>query len=243
MKATTFFDHLRELRKRLIWSIVVWVLCAILAYCFYIPLLDLLSAPLESVTQLTQQKQLFYVNSVFEGFATRVDFSLIFGVILSFPFHVYQFIRFVFPGLTKKERTVMLWMVFSSAILGAFSLYYTYAHILPASVKFLMDLEFVPRQVGILLKYDQGVFHILRFLLFGVLVFQFPVVLELMLYLNIVSRAVLLKYARFVIVFIFVLAAFVAPPDVISQLGIAFPLIALFYLTIFIAKLFKFGES
>ncbi len=94
-----------------------------------------------------------------------------------------------------------------------------------------------------LLNYGKNIFYVFRFLLVTMILFQIPIILELLLAMNMVNRRAVLKASRFVIVGIFALAAILTPPDFVSQIGVALPLIAFFFLTILIAKLFKFGEG
>ncbi|MDC7222253.1 MAG: twin-arginine translocase subunit TatC, partial [Spirochaetales bacterium] len=74
-------------------------------------------------------------------------------------------------------------------------------------------------------------------------VFQLPIVLEILMALNIVKRRVLLKQGKYLVVLFFLLSALITPPDFITQVGLALPMTALFYLALFIARIFKFGEE
>ena len=93
-----------------------------------------------------------------------------------------------------------------------------------------------------MLSYEHSVFYVVKFLVYSVVMFQLPVVLELLMVFNVVNRKALFRASRYVIVVIFVLSAIVTPPDFISQIGLAGPLIVLYFVTILIAKLCKFGE-
>ena len=94
-----------------------------------------------------------------------------------------------------------------------------------------------------LLNYGQNIFYIFQYLLVSLVLFQLPILLEILLIVNIIKRKTLLKASRYMIVFIFILAAILTPPDFMSQVTLALPLIVLYFLTIFIAKIFKFGEE
>ena len=213
-------------------------------YFFYDSLIAVLSAPLSDVTKLTGTNKLFYVTTLFEGFWVKFKFSTIGGVIVSLPFHVYQFLRFVLPGLKSREQKLVRYSLIASTGLSFVSLYLCYYIVLPSSTKFLMSADFIPKNVGVMLKFGQNLEYVFHFLLYTMIVFQFPIVLEILLYLNVITRKMLLTYARFVIVLIFIIAAFItAGADVISQIGIAVPLTILFYLTILVAKIFGWGET
>lgn len=234
--------HLKELRKRLTISFIAIALLTVPAYFLYDSLIQWLSAPFEPLQNNLSDRNLF-LTSIFEGFLTKIKFSLILAIVLSLPVHLFHILRFVFPGLRPVEKRVILVGLVCSIILAVTSLYFIYVYLLPFSVRFLMSRDFIPENVGVLLHFTENVFYIFNFLLYAIIIFQFPIVLELLLYLNVVSRKAVLKAGRYIIVGIFVLAAVVTPPDVISQLSLAIPLVLLFYLTILIAKLFKFGEA
>ena len=124
-----------------------------------------------------------------------------------------------------------------------FGLYAGFYHLLPFSLKVLTGDQFIPAKIGLLLNYQQSVFYIFNFLVYLMLAFQFPILLEVCLYLNLIQRKKLFKSSRYVIVGIFIFSAIITPPDIITQCGIALPLISLFFITIGIAKVFKWGES
>ena len=237
----TIFDHLRELKKRIITSCFAVMIGACIAYFLYIRIVHILSDPFTHI--VGQDKPILYVTSVFEGFLTRIKFAFIGGIVVSFPVHMYQIIRFVFPALSSKERKIIGFCLLASTFLAVFSLLLCYFLLIPISMQFLINSDFIPKNVGVLLHFNQNIFYVFNFLLYSMLAFQFPIVLELMLYLNMVSRRTLLKSSRIIIVIIFIIAAIVTPPDWISQLGVAIPMVFLFYLTLLIAKIFKFGEG
>lgn len=236
-----FLEHLRELRNRLIVSFIAIFIGFVISFIIYDTIIAVLSRPLNLVNKILHNKTLF-INSIYEGFAIRIKVSLLAGILFSLPVHIYNFIKFVFPGLTLKERKVIIYSLIASFFLVVISIYYGYFKIIPFSVKFLTSTSFVPDSVGILLNFGRNIFYIFQFLLMGLLIFQLPLVLELLMYMNILKRKSVLKASRFIIVGIFILSAIVTPPDVVSQIAFALPLILLFFLTIVIAKIFRFGE-
>jgi len=98
--------------------------------------------------------------------------------------------------------------------------------------------------VGVLLNYQQSISYVLSFLLWAIITFQAPLVLEILLALNVLQRKAVFKASRYVIVGIVVLAAVITPSvDPVSQLAIAAALVALYFLAILVAKIFKWGED
>ena len=110
-------------------------------------------------------------------------------------------------------------------------------------LRFLTSSKFIPFNVGLLLNYTKNIFYILQFIFIALVIFQTPIILELLLISNVVKRKALLKMSKYIIILIFVLSALLTPPDFISQVSLATPLIVLYFLTILIAKIFRFGED
>lgn len=237
----TLIDHIRELRRRVIWSAVAILIGTMACYWFYDRIVVGLMRPFHVVQSGVT---MLYINSLFEGFATKIRFSVIAGVMITIPIHLYHLIRFILPGLSRKEQKVLGWALFSSAILSAISLYMGYFYFIPSAIRVLIGSDFIPKGVGLLLNFNQNVFYVVNFLLYGMLTFQLPIVLEILLYLNVLSRRTLWRHSRFVIVIIFIIAAIVTPtPDLINQLFVAVPLLFFYFMTLLIAYIFKFGEG
>ncbi|MEE8440461.1 MAG: twin-arginine translocase subunit TatC, partial [Spirochaetia bacterium] len=222
LREMSILNHLRELRTRLIVGSVAIFIGSILAFVFFDQIVAILFRPFESIGTLESENQLF-INTLFEGFVTKLKVSVLAGTIISFPVHLYNIIRFVFPGLKGKEKKMIVIGLIASFVLSAFSFYYSYFRIIPLSVRFLTGDHFIPLQVGMLLNYQRNIFYILQFIFVSLLVFQTPIILELLLVMNVVGRKTLLKASRHVIVLIFILSAVLTPPDFISQVSLAAP--------------------
>ena len=240
--AMTFLEHAEELRRRVIVSLAAALVAAGVCYALHAWILDLLLAPLEPIRERLGDRQL-YATSLFEGFLVRVKVALLAGVIVSLPVHGYNVVRFVFPALQRRERRMIAGSLTASAALVCAGFLYGYYEVVPLSVEFLTGPGFVPERVGILLSYDRNVFYLLQLLLVFALVFQMPVVLLLLLRAGVVTRRGLLRVSRFAIVGMFAVAALVTPPDVVSQVSLALPMVAMFFLTILIARIFRLGEG
>ncbi|MBA7666471.1 Sec-independent protein translocase protein TatC [subsurface metagenome] len=236
-------DHIRELRKKIIVSLIAVLLATIVSYIFYETIISFLFAPFQDINRLSQAKEILYVNTLFEGFLIRIKVAVFAGIVFSSPVHVYNLVKFFFPGLQANEKKIILISLITSFILIVFSFYYGYFKVIPISVKFLSGSVFIPAKVGMLLNYSKNIFYIFQFLLITLLLFQLPIVLEILMIMNMLSRKTLLKSSRFIIVGIFIFSAILTPPDFISQVSLALPLILLFFLTILIAKIFNFGTG
>lgn len=238
----TVIEHLSELRKRTVISLIAVLIGSVIGFLCFDFTVTLLLEPFLSIDSSTLEKELF-VHTLFEGFLTKIKISVLTGIILSFPVHLYNVIRFVFPGLRQKEKKFVVIGLAVSFVLIVFSFYYSYYKIIPLSVRFLTGNQFIPVKVGMLLNYSKNIFYILQFILITLVVFQTPILLEILLIMNVVSRKGVLKASRYIIVGIFILSAIVTPPDFISQLSLSAPLIGLFFLTVLIARIFRFGEG
>lgn len=235
------FEHLRELRKRLISSLVAFAIFTVIAFLIHDSIVTLFIQFFSTISEGSGSS--LFVNSVVEGIATKFKISLIAGLTLSMPVHLYNIILFVFPALHKKEKRTITISLICSFVLIVLSIYLSYFKILPLSINFLTTDDFIPGDVGLLLNYNTSIFYTLYFVFWSVIAFQTPILFVLLMSLNIISRKAAFKSSKFVISIIFILAAIVTPPDAISQVGLALPLVILFYLSIFIAKIFKFGEK
>jgi len=241
MNDAPFLEHLKEFRRRVFWCFAFSALFGCIGYYFYDTFIEVMTAPILHIQG--QIKPILVISNLFEGFTTRFKYSLILGCIMSIPVYLYHIIRFLLPALTKRERNIVFAAVGSSAFLSILGFYLCYFYLIPYSVNFLSSEGFVPNHVSLMLQFSQSLDHMFNFLLYTVITFQFPILLEILMYLNIISRKTLLKSTRFVVVIIFVIAAIITPPDVISQCMVAGVLLGLFGLTLLVAYIFRFGEG
>lgn len=217
----------------------------IIAFFFFDNIMHIFLKPFQAIQSLNSGSTapILFVNSLFEGFAIRMHFSMIFGIVFAFPVIVYQILRFVLPGLKSREKKLILWSIVSAIILAILGVAFVYFYLLPYSINMLTSSEFIPKNVGLLLNYQENVFYVFNILLGAMVIFQFPILLMVLMFLNITTRKTLLNLGRYIVIMIFVIAAIVTPPDIISQIGVALPMIILFYGTILLAKILHIGNS
>ena len=183
------------------------------------------------------------VSSIAEGFISQFKISAISGFILSLPVHIFGIIRFIFPGLTSREKKIVMFFLVFSLIFIAVGAYMVYFMLVPIVINFLTAPQFIPESVGILLNYQTNIFYLFSFILWAIFALQLPLIMEILLVMNVLKRRQVWKVSRFIIVGIFILSAIITPPDIASQMGVALPLIFFFFLALLIAKIFKFGEE
>jgi sec-independent protein translocase protein TatC len=236
-----FIDHLGELRRRLLYVCGLILIGSIITFIWYHSLIYWLVSPYTHLSLTTEST--LYIHSLLEGFITKIKFSLYSGLILSFPFVLYHFLRFIIPGLKPKEKHMILMSLVLSVLLASISFYFTYFKLIPYSIQFLTSAQFIPQNIGLILNFYQNIFYIFTILMAAMLVFQLPILMGCLLYLNILKRAPLWRAGRYIAIGILILSALITPPDIITQLSIALPLTALYFVVLLVAKLLKWGEK
>ena len=227
-----FWDHIVELRNRML---VVVISIALLSVCgyFLFPSFVRLLYPLIGEN--------LYVTGIAEGFLTRMEVSFLFGALLSFPMLFSQVSFFLAPALSRKQKIVLFIALSTSLLLFIGGVSFAYESVLPLSIKFLKADQFFPDNVNRLISFSSFIMFFFQFLLGFGFFFEFPVALLILMKMEITTPAMLLKNSKIVIPFIFLIAAILTPPDVVSQVLLATPMVALYYLCIAIGFAFRLG--
>lgn len=241
-KVMSMLDHLAELRRRLLASLLAFLICFTLAIVFYEHIIGLFTVLFRDIESELGAK--LFANTIAEGFLVQLQTAAEVSLLASLPVHLVNLAQFLFPALEKRTRAIVkvgLVAGFLLALLGAGICYF---YIVPWSIRFLAGAAFIPRGVGILLNFKESVSYILSFMLWTVVTFQTPLMLVMLLAMNVLKRKAVFRAGRFVVVVIFVISAIVTPSvDPISQCAIALPLVALFFLALLAAKIFRLGEG
>ncbi len=216
----SFLDHLEELRKRIFWAALALVIGAIAGYFLSDWLTALLTRPVPRLVFLTPA----------EAFVVKLKVALIAGLFLAAPAVFYQFWRFVKPALLPRETRYVALAVIFSTLFFCLGVAFSYLVVLPVGLKFLLGFETAKLQP--MLSIDRYITFISEFLLAFGLVFQIPVVIFFLTKLGIVTPRLLMKQQKVAIVIIFIVAGILTPPDVISQLLMAGPLLVLYEISI-----------
>ena len=224
--------HLQELRKRLILSFIAIGAGFILCYAFADSIFNILAAPLIKV--MPAGGSLIFI-SVAEAFFTYMKVAFIASVILVSPFVLYQIWAFVAPGLYQKEKRYVIPFVLGGSLFFAVGVLFAYFVAIPIGFKFL--LGYATDFIKPLPSMKEYLSFSIKFLLAFGLVFEFPVVLVLLARIGVVDAKMLARQRKYAILLIFIFAAVVTPPDFISQVLMALPLIGLYELSIFLSKI------
>lgn len=238
-KEMPLLDHLAELRRRLIWSGVTFIICFVVCYHFSGRIYEFLAAPLAHALEARGERPDMVYTALYEAFFTYVKVAVFAAAFISFPVVAAQIWLFVAPGLYKREKRALLPFLVATPVLfftGGALAYYVF---FPIAWKFFLSFQEHTGDVDItLLARVSDYLNIVMKLIFAFgLSFELPVLLTLLGKVGIVSYAMLKKYRRYAYVGCFIVAAIMAPPDVPSQCIMAGLLIFLFEASLFMVRL------
>jgi sec-independent protein translocase protein TatC len=229
-KGPTFWDHISELRKRLLLSFVGIVVGGAIAYAFWQRLWTLLAYPLTKQHLHVD----FIATSPLESFVTSLKLSLMAGLVLAFPWVMWQFWRFLAPALYQTEKSLFLGAFLGSVVMFIGGAAFAFGIVLPAGLHFLATYA----SGSVVQNWKQADYasFISQFLLAFGLIFELPMVIFVLAKLGLVTAAGLWSFFRFALILIFVVAAFLTPgPDPVSQVLLALPLCVLYLVSIGVA--------
>jgi sec-independent protein translocase protein TatC len=223
-----FMQHLKELRDRLMWSSIVVIVTTGIALIFGNKILELLKRPAGGTE--------FFVTELLENMSVWFKVSLTSGVIMAMPFLVYQLFAYVAPGLTSKEKRMVLTVLPGITFMFLAGVAFAYFVALPPAINFLVS--FNSNVATPMIKIDNYIGIVTRMLLVIGLVFETPIIIMALARLGVVSPQWLAQRRRMWIVVAFVVAAIITPTfDPINQCIIAIPLILLLELGILLSRL------
>jgi len=233
-----FTAHLEELRKRLIVCFIAVGIGFVLSYGFKEKLFQILTRPLISVMQ-TGDKLIF--TGLPEAFFTYLKVALLSGMILATPVIFYQFWMFVAPGLYEKEKQHMIPIVFLSTFFFVGGSFFGYFIVFPYGFKFF--LGFASEIIQPLPSMREYLSFASKLLLAFGLVFELPLIITFLARLGMVSVSFLKKNRKYALLLFFAGAAILTPPDVVTQVMMALPLIVLYEISIIGARIFGKKKS
>ncbi len=230
----TFIEHLTELRGRLVKGLIAIVAFSVLGYIFKGTILELLKAPLGGTVPL-------HAFDLFEQFFASLRLAVYTGLFLGLPFLVYQIMMFCLPALKPHEKRVIVVGLCFGVVLLYGGIIFAYLLILPILIPQLSG--FFSAGVEQTFSLNMYINKIFRFLIAFGLGFQLPIVLIILVRIGVVSVEGLRKNRKYMIVGIFALSAILTPPDLISQVMLAGPLLVLYEISIWISALLGKGQQ
>lgn len=241
--------HLVELRNRLVLCVGVLLAAVIASYFFAADIYSFLVEPLAQAMQAqavegggSTPHRLIYTNLT-EAFFTYLGVALWMGFFITSPFLLAQLWRFVAPGLYGHEKRIMLPYLFLTPLLFFCGAAMAYYWVFPAAWHFFLSFEHGQGAGGLPIQLEARVGDYLNIAMTLILAFGFafeiPLGLVLAVHVGVLTTAQLRAFRRYAIVANFIIAAILTPPDVLSQLSLAIPLLVLYEVAIIVAALIE----
>ena len=232
--------HLKELKRRLIWVLLVYTIAIGIAYSFAAEMYQFLLHPLNLVFDGKAGDHKLIYTSLTEAFFTYMRLSLFGGAFVGVPFAAWQIYLFMAPGMYKHERKVVVPYMISSPLLFLMGAALAYYFVFPMAWEFFLSFETPGTADSLPIELQARVGEYLstsmQFIIAFGIAFQLPIALTLLVRADLIETAQLVKQRRLAIVIMFIVAAVLTPPDVISQCSLAIPLIILYEFSIFACK-------
>lgn len=238
LPSAPLFDHLDELRKRLIYSAVFLVLGMGLTFQYRVQLIELMKLPLRNSEMYQQGKVQIVTLNLTDQFLLSLNLSFWAGLALALPFILWQVWAFIAPGLFPSERRWALPFIIGAGLSFVTGAYFGFQLVLPAMVKFLLD--FLGGAVTPILGLASYIGQVTTFLVAFGLAFELPILSVILTKIGVVNHVMLRKGWRFALVAVMIAAAVITPtPDPANMLLVAVPLYLLYELGVILSRVFR----
>ena len=240
-KQATIGEHLVELRSRILKCIIFLFITFIGCYFFADKIYDFLVTPYAEAVKNDNIDRRLIFTALHETFLTYLKLAFFSAFFISCPIILLQIWKFIAPGLYKNEKLALLPFMVATPVLFLLGGMLVYYLIMPLAIEFFLSFEKIatPESLPIQLeaKVNEYLSLITRLIIAFGISFQLPVLLTLLAKVGFVDAEYLRKRRKYIIIIIFSMAAVLTPPDPITQIGLALPLLLLYELSIFTVKI------
>jgi sec-independent protein translocase protein TatC len=239
----TFVEHLTELRSRLLKSFIYLFIFFVICYFFAEQIYSFLVEPYANAVKNDDVDRRLIFTALHETFISYLKIAFFAAMFISSPIILLQVWKFIAPALYKNEKKALLPYLVATPtlfLLGGMLVYYL---IMPVAIKFFLSFETLGSSNNLPIQLEAKVNEYLSLVMrlifaFG-LSFQLPVLLSLLARVGFIDSDYLKKRRKYVVVLIFITAAILTPPDPITQIGLAIPLLLLYELSILSVKIIE----
>ena len=236
----SFTSHFVELRERLLQCLIFIFIVFIISYFFAEHIYNFLVSPYADAVKNDSTSRRLIFTALHETFITYIKVAFFSAIFLGSPVLLIQIYKFIAPGLYKNEKKAILPYLISTPILFLFGGLLVYYLVMPLAIKFFLSFETLGSNTTLPIQLEAKVNEYLSLIMrlifaFGIS-FQLPILLNLLARIGVVNSEYLKSRRRYVIVIIFAFAAILTPPDPITQVGLAIPLLLLYELSILTVK-------
>ena len=236
----SFTSHFVELRSRLIKSILFILIIFVISYTFAEQIYNFLVEPYANAVKNDLQPRRLIFTALHETFITYLKVAFFSAFFLGSPILLIQIYKFIAPGLYKNEKKAIFPYLISTPILFLLGGLLVYYLVMPLAIQFFLSFETMGTNVSLPIQLEAKVNEYLSLIMrlifaFGIS-FQLPILLNLLARIGVINSSYLKKTRRYVVVIIFTVAALLTPPDPITQIGLAIPLLLLYKLSIITVK-------
>jgi len=254
-KEMSFLDHLEELRWHLVRSTLAVLVVAIIAFIFKRFIFDtLIFGPSKpefatyaifcdisrsmGMDAFCFQEMPFKIQSrtMAGQFSAHMWTSIYAGIILAFPYILYEFWKFISPGLKDNERKSSRGFIIIASFLFFLGVLFGYYLITPLSINFLGSYQ-VSDEVINQFDLDSYISLVRTSVLACGIVFELPILMYILTKIGLITPEILRKYRKFALIIVLVLSALITPPDIVSQIIVAIPILILYEVSIYISKI------
>lgn len=232
-KNLTLVGHLDELRKRLIRSSIVLLISIIVCYNYS-------ELVVKNIIKIAGNVNFVFIAPA-ELLMSYIKISVIAGIVVSAPFLVLQIWMFVSPGLVKGEKRTIAASLFIGGLFFIIGVVFSYLVVLPIMIKFFMGFQI--EEIDEMISFSNYLSFVISTLLSFGIIFELPIIMVILTKFRILKVNFIKKNRKYTILIIFVVAAILTPPDVITQTLLALPMILLFEIGILFSSIIEKKEK